>query len=112
MKLRENIRRALRTECRADFLHLLRARRVCNENPRHVFGRLQNILANLKFGQHFNASSLARAMSTSTKTAHRDIAALKEMGVRFHYDFANHSFKLDHEQTLPWLVGYLNTEAT
>ena len=91
MTLRENIRRALGTECTADILGAYSPK--CFPGLRQAWGRLQNLLAILRAGENLNVRQLARLTRHCTKTIHRDLDFLRTQGVKLVYDRARHTDK-------------------
>jgi len=79
-----SIRRALRSECRHDFLAVYRRR---NTGTRAGFARLIQVLTAVMESHFPNCTSLAKRLGYSSKTIMRDIQYLRSaMGVRIEWD--------------------------
>lgn len=127
MTLRDNIRRALRTESSHDFLAIHRwvaaqaaglhprmcsrceagvktfARDAAFGGTRPAFIRLQNILSALVKQQKFTTQTIADALGYSTKTIHRDLVFLRRQGIKLRYIPKQFHWVIEPNQDHPWL---------
>lgn len=107
MTLRDNIRRALRTPCNTDILrHFIapadpatRHRGQC----RTTYGRLQDVLLELRSGKPVNCRRLAKLFGVTEKSAYRDIKFLRDEGFGISWDAQANTYRLADCSNHPWL---------
>lgn len=107
MTLRQNIRRALMMPCTSDILGHFRATGFgLTQRTAHRarFGRLLDVLLELRHGTQTNAAKLARLFRCTPKSIQRDLDYLRAEGFAIDWDDRKQTYRLEDASRHPWLT--------